>query len=258
MPIFVDGPKMKGYAPLIGMPAQMDPGSDLQYLSRNYSDSIAGAGGTPVIIPLADAAERMLPVVEKLDGILLTGNDSDVDPSLYGAARSPRCGAAQPLREKMDFVLLESAFRRRIPVLAVCFGIQSLNVFCGGSLIQDIPESVGTDVRHNRLESGEAAFHKVNVSSGSVLEQIAGGTDAMVNSTHHQAIEHAGKNLEVTARAPDGMIESVVYSSRDHWVLGVQWHPEKTFCRDDFSRRLFEFFLVRCRAARGSDEGSHT
>jgi putative glutamine amidotransferase len=78
----------------------------------------------------------------------------------------------------------------------------------------------------------------------------------MVNSTHHQAIERAGKNLEVIARAPDGVIESVVYSIRDHWVLGVQWHPEQSFCRDSFSQRLFEFFLARCRATRGSDEGS--
>jgi putative glutamine amidotransferase len=245
-----------GFAPLIGMPAQMDPGREMQYLSRHYSDAIAGAGGTPLIIPLTETADVACPIAEQLDGILLTGSISDLDPSLYGASRSPKCGAAQPLRDRMDYMLLETAFRRKIPVLAICYGIQSLNVFCGGSLVQDIPESIGTDIRHSDPESQNPASHKIKISGGSVLEQIAEGTDAVVNSTHHQAIERAGKNLEVIARAHDGVIESVVCSNRDHWILGVQWHPEKNFRRDNFSWKLFEFFLARCRAARGSDEGA--
>jgi putative glutamine amidotransferase len=249
---------MTGSVPLIGMPAQMDPGSGIQYLSRNYSDSIAAAGGSPVVIPLGETAEPMLPIAEKLDGILLTGCNSDLDPSLYGAARSPKCGPTQPLRDRMDVMLLEAAFRRRIPVLAICFGIQSLNVFCGGSLIQDIPEAFGTAVPHSSPETGEAAGHEIKISRGSVLEQIAGGTEVVVNSTHHQAIERAGRDLEVIARAPDGVIESVVCSNRDHWALGVQWHPEKSYCSDAFSRRLFEYFLARCRAARGSNEGPYS
>lgn len=246
---------MKGFVPLIGMPAQVDPGGGLEYLSRQYPESVAAAGGSPVIIPLTDTAERLLPIAERLDGILLTGNNSDMDPSHYGAARIPQCGASQSLRDKTDFLLLETAFRRRIPVLAICFGIQSLNVYCGGSLIQDIPESIGVKIAHNREESGSGASHEIRIFQGSVLEQIAGGADVVVNSTHHQAIERIGKNLDVIACAPDGVIESVVYSNRDHWVLGVQWHPEKSFNSDGFSRRLFEHFLARCRAARGSDEG---
>ena len=150
----------------------------------------------------------------------------------------------------MDMLLLETAFRRRIPVLAICFGIQSLNVFCGGSLIQDIPTSVNTSIRHSNPESRDAPVHSIHIRSGSVLEEIAGGTEIVVNSTHHQAIERSGKNLDIIARAPDGVIESVAGMSRKHWILGVQWHPEKSFSGDDFSRRLFEFFLARCRAVR--------
>jgi putative glutamine amidotransferase len=247
---------VKDVTPLIGMPVQMDAGGEIQFLSRHYSDAISAAGGTPIIVPLTENPERMIPVAERWDGILLTGNNSDLDPSLYGAQRSRLCGGAQPLRDRMDFTLLETAFRRRIPVLAICFGVQSLNVFMGGSLIQDIPESIGLDIRHNDPESRQGASHKIEICRGSALEQIAGGTDAVVNSTHHQAIERVGEGLEVVARAPDGVVESVAYSHGTHWVLGVQWHPEKSFGTDGFSRKLFEFFLARCRAARGSDEGS--
>lgn len=254
---WVNGSKMTvtDFVPLVGMPAQMDPGGGIEYLSRQYTNSVAAAGGSPVIIPLADTAERWFPLVERLDGILLTGNNSDMDPACYRASRIPQCGASQPLRDKTDFLLLEIAFQRRIPLLAICFGIQSLNVFCGGSLIQDIPESIGVEIAHNRRESGNPASHTINIFQGSILEQIAGEADVVVNSTHHQAIERIGNNLDVIARAPDGVIESVVYSNRDHWILGVQWHPEKSFNSDGFSRRLFEHFLARCRAARGSDEG---
>jgi putative glutamine amidotransferase len=242
--------KAKGATPVVGMPAQMDPDGEVQYLSRNYPDAIAEAGGVPLILPLLSTVESARSSADTLDGILLTGSHSDLDPSLYGAVRSEMCGRTQPLRDQMDFLLLELAFKRRIPVLAICFGIQSLNVYCGGSLIQDIPAFVNNSIRHSNPESKDAPSHRIHIQSGSVLEEIAGGTEIVVNSTHHQAIEHSGNNLEIIARAPDGVIEAVTGTSRNHWILGVQWHPEKSFSEDDFSRRLFEFFLARCRAVR--------
>jgi len=248
----------RGSAPWIGLPAQMDPYDDKQYLSRQYSDAIAASGGLPITIPLLAEPGMMGPLAESLDGLLLTGNNSDLDPSLYGAPRSDACGPTQPTRDRMDFFLLEQAMRREIPVLAICFGIQSLNVFWGGSLIQDIPAAVNTSIRHSHPESKGSPTHKIRIAPGSVLEQVAGGLDAMVNSTHHQAIERPGTGLEVIARSPDGMIESVFRADRHHWILGVQWHPEKSFGYDDFSRNLFEHFLARCRAVRGIDEGTHS
>ena len=243
---------------MIGMPAQMDPVKNTQYLSRDYSNAIAESGGIPLVIPLLETADSLLPAIETLDGILLTGSNSDLDPSLYGATRSDKCGCTHPLRDRMDAVLLETAVRRRIPVLAVCYGFQSLNVFFGGSLIQDIPTCVDTPIRHNDSEARPASGHSVEFSTGSILEQIAGAKQIEVNSTHHQAIERTGKNLEVVARAPDGIIESVFSLDETHWMLGVQWHPEKSFYQDTFSRKLFEYFLARCRAIRGMDEGSHS
>ena len=247
-----------GTAPWIGMPAQLDPNDDKQYLSRRYSDAIVAAGGLPVMIPLLPAADSIRPLAEKLDGVLLTGNDSDLDPALYRTSRLDACGPTQPLRDRMDFFLLETAVKRRIPVLAICFGIQSLNVFLGGTLIQDIPTEIRTLIRHNSPETKGAAVHKIRIEPGSILERLAGGLDATVNSTHHQSIAEPGLGLEVIASAPDGVIESVVGKSKSHWILGVQWHPEKSFGCDGFSRNLFEYFLARCRAVRGVDEGTHT
>jgi len=240
-----------GAAVRIGMPAQMDSGSDKQYLSRQYSDAVAAAGGMPLIIPLLAAPRSMRPMVESLDGLLLTGNNSDLDPALYGEERSEACGPTQPLRDQMDFFLLEAAFRRKIPVLAICFGVQSLNVFLGGSLIQDIPTAIETPIRHNTTQPDGNSGHEIRISAGSILEQIAAGSEARVNSTHHQAVKRAGRGLTVIARASDGIIESVAQTDPEPWILGVQWHPEKGFERDVFSRKLFEHFLARCRAVRG-------
>jgi putative glutamine amidotransferase len=249
--------KAKGSSPWIGMPMQMNPDDEKQYLSRMYSDAVAAAGGLPIMIPLFGSAGHMDPLIGHLDGLLLPGNDSDLDPSLYGVSRQDVCGPAQKLRDGTDFYLLKSAMKRKIPILAICFGIQSLNVFLGGSLIQDIPTSVGNSIQHSNRR-GKDPRHKIRISSGSVLEQLAGGLEATVNSTHHQAVDCLGRRLKVIAQAPDGVIESIFGTEPQHWILGVQWHPEKEFCSDDFSRRLFEHFLAHCRAARGSDEGAHS
>jgi putative glutamine amidotransferase len=249
---------MMNAAPWIGMPAQMDPGSDKQYLNRQYSDAVAAAGGLPIAIPLLEATGLIHSLTERLDGILLTGSNSDLNPELYGAARLDVCEPAQPLRDQMDFFLLETALRRKIPVLAICYGVQSLNVFLGGSLIQDISTAINTHVRHRAPESNGGPCHEIKISSGSILEQIVGLGEIRVNSTHHQAIDRPGHGLKAIARAFDGVIESVVHTDPGQWVLGVQWHPEKSFDHDIFSRKLFENFLARCRAVRGIDEGTDT
>jgi len=229
----------------------MDPDDEKQYLSRHYPDAVLSAGGLPVIIPLLATAESVNPLTERLDGILLPGNDSDLDPGLYGATRLDACGPSQPLRDGMDFFLLKTAMRRQIPILAICFGTQSLNAFLGGSLIQDIPTAIETGIRHSNPESKGAPCHEIRIAAGSVLEGLAGGLRPMVNSTHHQSIERPGKGLEVIAQAPDGVVESVFGTDPRHWILGVQWHPEKSRGFDEFSRNLFDYFLARCRAVRG-------
>lgn len=243
--------------PLIGLPARMDPGKDSQYLSRTYVDAILAAGGVPIIIPLAETPESFRALAEGLDGVLLTGSRSDVDPAHYAAASEARW-PVQPLRDKTDFMLLGVAMKRRIPVLAVCFGLQSLNVFAGGSLIQDIPNRAGAPVRHSNPRSNGRPSHAIRIVPGSILEELAGGTNSEVNSTHHQAVDTVGQGLEVVARAPDGIIEALIGRDPSHWILGVQWHPEKSFAYDDFSRRIFERFITNCAARRETHERSHS
>jgi putative glutamine amidotransferase len=240
-------------APWIGMPVQMDPGSDRQYLDRRYSDAIAETGAVPLLIPLVATAQLMRNVAENLDGILLTGNNSDLDPSLYGVSRTDACGPVQPLRDRMDFFLLSVAITRKIPVLGICYGLQSLNVFLGGSLVQDIPAFLDRDIRHS-----DPMGHDIELSAGSLLDGIVGRLSVKVNSSHHQAVERPGQGLEAIAHAPDGVVEAISYSNPNHWMLGVQWHPERSLNCDDFSRKLFENFIARCRAVRGMDEGTDT
>jgi len=227
----------------------MDPGSDKQYLNRNYADAIASAGGVPVIFPLLENPAQIRIVAEEVDGILLPGSSSDIDPGRYRARREKGCGPVQPLRDETDLALLDIAFKRKIPVFGICFGMQSLNVFLGGSLIQDIPSSVQTNILHDNPESEGRPSHDVLITEGSILEKLAGRTRASVNSTHHQAVQRIGSGLIPIAEAPDGIIESVVTDAQDHFVLGVQWHPEKSFAYDAFSRSLFDLFLARCGRA---------
>lgn len=234
-------------APLIGLPSRMDPGTDTQYLSRHYADAILDAGGIPVIIPLLEKPSALRSLAETLDGILLTGSSSDVDPQAYGAEREPACGPVQPLRDATDFQLLDVALNRKKPVLGICFGMQSVNVFLGGTLIQDIDTRIGNTIVHDNPSTEGRAAHGIEIRQGSVLEELVPGVKAEVNSTHHQAIDRVAPGLEVIARAPDGIVESVISLGSDPWILGVQWHPERSFRYDRLSKKIFELFLSRCR-----------
>ncbi len=233
------------------MPAQMDSGSEKQFLSRQYTEAIAVAGGIPIIFPLLTNPQSLRFVAESLDGLMLPGNNSDVDPAHYSECRADGCGPTQPLRDKTDFFLLEVALQSHMPILAICYGMQSLNVFLGGSLIQDIPGITKTSLRHSSHESAGYSYHEVSFVSGSLLEELAGGPCARVNSTHHQSVNLLGRGLEVIARSCDGIVEAVSIKNPDRFVFGVQWHPEKSFACDSLSQKIFEHFLARCRALTG-------
>jgi len=181
--------------------------------------------------------------VTRLDGVLLPGSSSDIDPARYGETPHARLGKMVPDRDALDFALLEHSERAQLPVLGICFGAQSLNVFRGGTLVQDIPSLVSGAVFHDdHGEPQEPARHPVRMGEGSVLARLAGSNVVEVNSFHHQSVGLVGANLRPAAMAPDGVIEAIEDVS-GRFVVGVQWHPERGFQDDAFARALFTQFV---------------
>lgn len=195
-----------------------------------YNDAVRRAGGEPIEVPLNLSTGDLAKLTATLDAFVLTGSPADVDPARYRAARHPKCAPADPRREETDLALLKEAFAEHKPVLAICYGIQILNVFCGGSLIQDIPSEWQTTIVHSwdRAAGAPEPHHTIQIEPGSRLAQLGGGlAETEVNSSHHEAIREPGRGLRVIARALDGIIEGVEWTGDADWVTGVQWHPER-------------------------------
>jgi len=223
---------------------------------KDYLDAVKAVGGQPVAVSLELSPADLNALAQTLDAFVLPGSPADVDPARYGAPRHPQSAEADPSRERTDWALLDNAFAEKKPVLAICYGVQLLSVYLGGSLIQDIRSQVNTNIRHRKKDPPETAddpIHNARLESGSRVEQLAGGADALVNSSHHQAIEGPGRSLRVTAHAPDGIIEAVEWTGGSNWVVGVQWHPERMFANrgerqlDGFSMKLFADLAAAAR-----------
>jgi putative glutamine amidotransferase len=220
-----------------------------------YLRAVERAGGEPVLVSLATATDRLKKDAQNLDAILLTGSPADIDPAHYGAKRHRATENADSARERTDFTLLEHALAAGKPVLAICYGIQSLNVFLGGNLVQDIPSELGTTICHDpeedELPSGVEvpdAMHGAAIEPGRVLT-LSGAPHAEVNSSHHQSVLEPGRGLRITARAPDGVVEAVEWADDSNWVVGVQWHPER-MPENAFTQALFHELVTAARLAR--------
>jgi putative glutamine amidotransferase len=215
-----------------------------------YLGAVCIAGGIPVEISLGSSPVELEALAQSVDAIILPGSPADVDPAKFHTARHPKAAEADADRERTDFALLDHAFKNHKPVLAICYGIQSLNVYCGGSLIQDIPSEIKTTLQHNwPKHDGPEPHHLAKFEQGSRLAELAGGTAANVNSSHHQSILEPGKNLRVTAHSPDGVIEAVEWTGDDNWVTGVQWHPERMVYQDPLAQSLFRQLIGAARKA---------
>jgi putative glutamine amidotransferase len=243
--------------PRIGVPwrAAAEESANRRTKIDKYLDAVNRAGGEAVLVTLFARREELQRAAAYLDGFLLTGSPADVDPAHYGAKRQPATVDADAARERTDFTLLEHALIAGKPVLAVCYGIQSLNVFLGGTLIQDIPTEIGTKVRHSpeedELPDGREApdaVHKVRIEPGRV-QALGGAADGEVNSSHHQSVLEPGRGLRITARAPDGVVEAVEWADDSNWVVGVQWHPER-MPADPLAQALFADLVTAARLVR--------
>jgi putative glutamine amidotransferase len=213
-----------------------------------YVHSIESAGGIAVRIRLSDTREERQALVDSCDGVLLPGSPADLDPARYGEASLPETAARDNLREAADDFLLGTALQQGKPILGICYGLQSINVWHGGSLVQHLPHT--SAVNHEPGRTVERA-HPVSVAPDSGLSQVGeeGGT-LFVNSSHHQAVGRPGKGLKVVATSPeDGVVEALETTRPNQFLLGVQWHPERTYDTSAASRAIFTAFLeaARCR-----------
>ena len=227
-------------------PTSSDPAYNQRSLPP-YLAALHAAGATPIVIPLHERQDRVAKLLAGAQGILLPGSRYDVDPQRYGEDPIPECAEADPARTAVDELLLQDAFNLHKPILAICHGAQTLNVWCNGSLIQDLKTLV--DHRPGR-EVVEA--HPLRIARGSRLAGLLARdepAEPQVNSSHHQAIRIPGDNLVVTAVSPgDGVIEAVELGSPGHFVLAVQWHPERTYAQEALSRAIFAAFAAAAEA----------
>ena len=234
---------MRVERPRIGITMRIELETERFYLARHYSEAVEAAGGAPVHISLIPKRDYIRSLMEGLDGILLPGSDSDVDPLRYGRDPHQKLGSVYPLKDETDGLVLEEVERRKVPLLAICFGMQILNVARGGTLIQDINSELPAAIKHEQGRPRDRRSHEVRLQAGSQLARLAEGESALVNSHHHQAVERVGRELLATAWTSDGLIEALEDTRQDRFLLGVQWHPEIAWEQDDFSRAIFERFV---------------
>ncbi|MEW6357130.1 MAG: gamma-glutamyl-gamma-aminobutyrate hydrolase family protein [Planctomycetota bacterium] len=213
--------------PLIGVScnfAESKDGSGQCTVPAAYLDAVQAAGGAPVITPQVQTLEDACAILDRLDGILFTGG-ADIRPERYGEPPHPKTKLVSERRETSDFLFAEEAIRRNMPVMAICYGCQVLNIAFGGTLYQDVPDQTKTDVTH--AASGPPyPRHRVRIEPGTKLAEILQAEELLANSSHHQAVKAVADPVIVSARAEDGVVEAIE-STAHRFALGIQWHPER-------------------------------
>ena len=241
--------------PRIGITMRIELETDRFYLARHYGEAVAAAGGDPVHISLIPESKYIATIMTELDGILLPGSDSDVDPLRYGREPHPALGSVHPIKDDTDLLVLDEIEKRGVPLFAICFGMQILNVHRGGTLIQDIPAEMPEAIKHQQGAPRDRPSHAVRLLPESNLAALRKAEQALVNSHHHQAIETIGRDLLATAWAADGLVEGLEDTRSDRYALAVQWHPELGWRQDGFSQALFQRFVSEAQsyAEKGSE-----
>ncbi len=236
------------------------PNSDPAYADKvmpQYRHAVELAGGEPVDIPIAASPQDIAQLAKTCDGVLLPGSPADVDPQKYGEfERHPETAQMDVARDDADELLIQDAHNMRKPILGICYGMQSLNVWRGGTLRQHIQ----THVHHTRPKDAPKSMfiaHPVVVEAGTRLacivapciHQAHGSPKITVNSSHHQAVAMPGDGLIVSAVCPDdGTVEAFEATSPEHYVVGVQWHPERSVEDDDHSNAIFRSLVEAAKA----------
>jgi putative glutamine amidotransferase len=242
-------------APLIGITADLSTDSRsnddeaMLLLPQRYCRAIENAGGIPLVLPSILSKSSLRRILQRLDGLLISGGNFDIHPAYYGEKPIEALGKVNPKRTESELELARLAVERDLPLLGICGGAQALNVAMGGSLYQDISTQLPNAVEHQVSAKKATGGHDIDVKAGTRLHQILKRRTVEVNTTHHQAVKGLGKGLIVDATAPDGLIEGIE-SPLHSFVLGLQWHPEVLAPKVPHQKRIFSFFVAICKRVR--------
>lgn len=228
----------------IGLTMRLEIDTKRFYLGRDYCEALEHFGAIPLHIGLIPKKEYIREAVSNLDGILLPGSDTDVDPLRFNEEPHPKLKTIIHEKEQTDLAILEEAEKIGLPVLGICFGMQVLNVSRGGSLVQDIDSQIENPIKHEQGKPLERNSHSIEIKENSRLSRLITNSESVkVNSHHHQAIREVGRDLAASAWAKDGVIECLEDKRTDRFVFGVQWHPELSWKTDELSNNIFKEFV---------------
>lgn len=239
--------------PIIGIVPLVDKQKDSYWMLPGYMNGIKKAGGIPVMLPLTEDTEDINSLMQKLDGVIFSGGQ-DIDPKLYQELNLS-CSELCEKRDSMEVKLFKKVIEENKPAYGICRGLQLFNACLGGSLYQDIPTQLPSDVKHVQKPPYDKAIHSVEIYKDTLLYDIVEEERLEVNSYHHQGIKDVAPSLEVMAVAPDGLVEAV-YMPTKRFIMATQWHPEFSYKKDENSLKIFKAFVNKCeeyQKGRGND-----
>lgn len=224
--------------PIIGVLPAHDKDTNYCRINQEYLSAILKTGGMPILFPLIEEDVDIAWYVNQCDGILFTGG-IDIHPELYGEEKLEVCGKTSSIMDSMQLKVMKYILDKEIPALAICRGMQILNIALGGTLHQDLSIKI-THLEHRQLNPNIVNTHLVDVKEKSILNMITGANSMSVNSIHHQGIKDLGSDLEVMANSEDGLVEAISYRNQ---IIAVQWHPEKLVNNDPAQIKIFTYFI---------------
>lgn len=233
--------------PVIGLTSQSEEikGTRLNKLKYTYIDAIEAAGAIPIVLPNLKKIEDVDQILKRVDGLFFTGGE-DISPLLYDEEPRKSTIDISYERDRMEMALFKAAYKKELPILGICRGLQMINISLGGSLYQDIPSQVEDSHGHLSTYDIKGGYHRIEVFEDTLLFDIFKEKKLAVNSQHHQCIKDLGLGLKINSRSSDGVIEGIESILDKSFLLGVQFHPEAIVFRDEKFLKIFSYFVKRC------------